>query len=271
MEGTPKRRTVRKRKKNPLVVFWQILCWMTSSFLKAACLLVCLMMISVFFLTGYRYLLHSPHIRLEKVVIRGVEDGLKRELLDMSGLHADMSLLSINTRDLKEKLEKHPWIQSVQVNKRYPHALEIQAVREEPWAVVSMGELFYMNRQGKIFKRVGTSEDLDYPVITGSFDEGEKGVERLEAAAKVLSVLEDGGEAWMREELAEIHLDGPGSVSLYFQSFPAVVRVRVDELGRKIHELSRIVDHLRETNQVHKVTGINLHYRDGAVVSFRRG
>jgi alkyl hydroperoxide reductase subunit AhpC len=50
-----------------------------------------------------------------------------------------------------------------------------------------------------------------------------------------------------------------------------VVRVRVDELGRKIHELSRIVDHLRETNQVHKVTGINLHYRDGAVVSFRRG
>ncbi len=271
MKGTLKKQAVRRKRKNPLVALWQVICWMTSSFLKAACLLVCLMIISVLFLAGYQYLLQSPYIRLERVVIRGVGAHLKRELLDMSGLHADMTLLEVNAGELEERLERHPWVHSVKVNKHYPHTLEVKAAREEPWAVVSMGDLFYMNRRGRIFKRVGPSEGLDYPVITGPFDDVEAGEEKLEVAARVLRVLEVSGEQWMREELAEIHLNGPGNVSLYFQSFPGVVQVGVDELVKKIDELGRIVNHLRETDQVQRVTGINLHYRDGAVVSFRRG
>ena len=45
----------------------------------------------------------------------------------------------------------------------------------------------------------------------------------------------------------------------------------IRQLERKLDELSRGVDHLKETRQVQQVMGINLHYRDGAVVSFRKG
>jgi hypothetical protein len=75
----------------------------------------------------------------------------------------------------------------------------------------------------------------------------------------------------MREEIAEVHLQSGGNVSLYFRSLPAIVEVGARDLERKLDELSRVVDHLKETRQVQQVMGINLHYRDGAVVSFKKG
>ncbi len=265
------KQAAKKRKPHPLATAWQVACWMGSSLIKVSCLLVCLMMISVLFLAGYQFLLHSPYIRLERVEITGVEDTTKRELLEMSGLRADMTLLAVNLRELEQTLEHHPWVKTVKAEKHYPHALRIRAVREEPWAVVSTGGLFYMNREGDVFKEVELSEPVDFPVITGDFDDPTQGERNLELAAHVLGVLERRGKDWMKEEISEVHLRNAGNVSLYFRSLPAIVQVSVPDLEQKIDDLNRVVQHLRETEQVQQVTGINLHYRDGAVVSFRRG
>ena len=265
------KREAEERERHILATVWQVICWTGSSFLKVSCLLVCLMMISVLFLAGYQFLLHSPYIRLERVEISGVENSIKRELLDISGLRSDMTLLAVDLRKLEQNLERHPWVKSVKAEKRYPHALRIEAVREEPWAVVSTGGLFYMNRNGDVFKEVEPAEPVDFPVITGEFDDEEQRDRNLKLAAHVLRVLERRGEDWMKKEISEVHLRNAGNVSLYFRSLPAMVQVSVPDLEKKIDDLNRIVEHLRDTRQVEKVTGINLHYRDGAVVSFRRG
>lgn len=261
----------RNKGRRPLAAAWQVLCWMSSSFLKVACLLVCLMMISVLFLAGYQYMVHSPYIRLERVVISGVEDDIKQELLELSGLRAGISLLEVNLRELRQNLERHPWVRSVDLSKKYPHTLVMKATREKPWAVVSMDGLFYMNREGKVFKEVGVSEPLDYPVITGDLEGEELQENSLRHAAHILDILEGCGKPWMREEISEVHLQNAGNASLYFRSLPAMVQVGARDLERKIDELSQVVDHLRETHQVEQVMGINLHYRDGAVVSFKKG
>jgi cell division septal protein FtsQ len=260
-----------ENKRRFLATIWQVLCWVSSSFIKVTCLIVCLMMISVLFLAGYQYLLHSPYIRLEKVIISGVQDPVRRELLDLSGLSADMTLLAINLDDLKKNMERHPWVRRVEVKKEYPHTIRVKAARERPWAVVSMGGLYYMNRQGELFKEVDISEDVDFPVITGSLLNEEQRAETLRLATHVLKVLESRGEEWMKEEISEIHLRNSGNISLYFRSLPAMVQVGVRDIERKIVDLGKIVAHLRETQKVWEVRRINLHYRDGAVVSFRKG
>lgn len=265
------KRSEKKNRRNPLAAAWQVFCWASSSFLKVASLLVCLMMISVLLLAGYQFLLQSPYIRLEQVIISGVEERIKRELVEISGLRRDMTLLAVNLRELKQNLEQHPWVKSVELEKRYPHTLEVRAKMEEPWALVSSGGLYYMDRQGRVFKEVGLAESVDYPVISGDFDDEEQRKRNLDMAAHVLKVLENSGPVWMREEISEVHFRNTGNISLYFQSLPAMVQVRAEDLERKIDELNRVVEHLRETDQIKRVTGINLHYRDGAVVSFRRG
>lgn len=259
------------RGRRSLAAAWQVLCWMSSSFIKVACLLVCLMMISVLFLAGYHYLVRSPYIRLERVVITGVEDDVKRELLELSGLRSGMSLLEVNLRELRQNLERHPWVRSMDLAKKYPHTLVMKAHREEPRAVVAMDSLFYMNRDGEMFKKVGVSEPVDFPVITGDLGDEERREDALRLAVHILNVLEGSGKPWMREEISEVHLSNAGNVSLYFRSLPAIVEVGARDLEQKIDELSQVVEHLRETRQVQQVLGINLHYRDGAVVSFKKG
>lgn len=265
------KRSGNKGRINPFAAAWQVFCWAGSSFFKVTCLLVCLMMISVLLLAGYQFLLQSPYIRLEQVIISGVEEKLKRELLEISGLRPDMTLLAVNLRELKQNLEQHPWIMSVELQKHYPNTLEVRARKEEPWALVSNHGLYYMNRHGHVFKEVEGAESLDFPVISGDFEDEGQRKRNLDRAAHVLRILEGSGLDWMKKEISEVHYRNTGNVSLYFQSMPAMVQVRARDLERKIDDLNRIVEHLRETDQINRATGINLHYRDGAVISFKRG
>lgn len=271
MNKKSKKQAPSENKRRFFSTIWQVLCWVSSSFIKVTCLIVCLMMISVLFLAGYQYLLHSPYIRLEKVTISGVHDPIRRELLELSGLTSRMTLLAVNLDDLKKNCERHPWVKCVEVKKEYPHTIRISAIKESPWAVVSMGGLFYMNRQGRLFKEVALTEDVDFPVITGAFENEDQREETLRLGAHVLNVLERRGEDWMKEDISEINLRNSGNISLYFRSLPAMIQVGAGDIEKKIVDLGKIVSHLRETQDISNVRSINLHYRDGAVVSFKKG
>ena len=68
------------------------------------------MFISLLFLYLYENLLTSPYIRLERVIVDGVDGKLKHALLKMSELKPDTSLLSVRLDELKQRIEEHPWI-----------------------------------------------------------------------------------------------------------------------------------------------------------------
>ncbi len=262
------RQDVKRKRPRSLSNIWRTTVLFCSYSFKFSCLLGGLVFISLLFLFLYKYLLTSPYIKLEKVIVTGVDGEIKRHLLKISRLSLGTSLLSINQEELQQKMEKHPWVKSVNLEKRLPHTLIIQAEKEKPLAIVVLGELHYMNRRGKIFKKVVQNEDSDFPLITGLSMTGRWREVQLKLAADVLRVLEAEKEPWSLQGLSEVHVKKNGGVSLYFRFIPASIKLNGDELGRKIDELKRLVRHLNETGNIHMVKGINLDYRDGAVVSF---
>ena len=259
----------RKRPKKPsrLLKFTVLL---GTSTLKVSFLLVGLTVVSLLFLSVYQYLLTSPYIRLEQVVIEGVEKDLKHELREMSQLTTDTSLLAIRLNDVKKDLEEHPWIQTVHVERRFPHTLVIQAKKEKPKAMVVTDGLHYMNRWGKIFERVDPTGDVDFPLITGISTTGRAKETQLKLATQILKGLEREKGACSLEELSEIHIEEKGRTSLYFCSLPAaVITLDGTEFDEKIDNLKQLVHHLEETGRIHMVKRINLDYTDGGAVSFR--
>lgn len=264
-----KQQVVRRKKGKRFSSIRRMITLITSSFIKFSFLVVGLVMISLLFLGLYQYLLTSPYIKLEKVIVKGVDEKIECELLEMAQLRFDLSLLAININELKQKLEEHPWIRFVHLEKRFPHTLIIHAQMERPYAVVAMGELYYMDQYGKIFKKVEPNEDIDYPVITGVYADRNDQHGKLKLAAHVLNALKGNQGRLSRADISEIHVKEAGTVSLYFLSIPAVITVKGDELDMKIEELKRVVEHLNSTGRIHMVRGINLDYDDGAVVAFR--
>jgi cell division protein FtsQ len=239
--------------------------------LKLSVLLFILVLVSLLFLYSYEYLLTSPHLMLESVVMEGVGEDMKRELFTMSGLRFDMSLLEISLSGTREKLEKHFWVHSVELEKRFPHTLIVRVEKEIPQAVVVMDTLYYMNGTGQIFKKVDDTDGVDYPVVTGVSSADEMREKQLALAASVIGSLKSGKDPWSYGGLSEVHMTKDDMVCLYFQSLDAAIRLKGQDVTEKMNKLQKVLEHLNRTGRIHMVKAINLNYRDAAAVSFRGG
>ena len=262
---------VRGKKRKGISRIGKVLYLLGSSFVQFTFLLIVLVAISLLFLSLYQYMLRSPYIKLEQIVVTGADGELKRALLKMSRQKHDQSLLAIDLGELKQRFEKHPWIRSVQLEKQFPHTLVIRVQREIPWALVSLKRLSYINRWGEVFKEVDGTDDVDYPVITGIPSKGMERERGIKFAVDALRTLRSGVKSWSMAEISEIHVDVRGTLFVYSRSLPAVIRFRGNTLNHKMKELRKIVEHLNRTGRIHMVKSIDLDFRDGAVVSFRNG
>ena len=243
---------------------------MGSGLLKVFMFLSVLTVISLGFVMLYNYLLNSPYMKLEYLKIRGIDETVKNDLIQMCGLNLDQGLLSLNLESLKRKMEKHPWVRTATVERRFPHTLIVELEKEEPVAVVLLDQLFYMNRRGRLFKSVEPSENMDFPIITGISATNPKQRENLNQTVHVLNVLKMEEDRWSLKNLSEIHLDRKGEISLYFSHMSAVISISQNNLARNMKGLKQVAKHLRESGKINLVTHINLNHVDGAVVSFKK-
>jgi len=251
----------------PLRAVWPLCKGLSKLFLAFSVVIL----VSFSFLYVYHYLLTSPYLKLEDVEISGVDHSLKAELLELGNLRPGKSLLALNLHVLKRKLEKHPWIRSVQLERKFPDTLVIRAEKQEPWAILPINGMQYVSRFGEVFKKIGASENLDLPVITGIGGNGKVSKDSLRRVMKVMEVLHKEKRPWSLGDLAEIHVEGKNELILYFEDLSAQIRLTSADLQRKMTELRRVVEHLKRTGNMAKVRTIDFNYADGAVVSFRKG
>ena len=241
-----------------------------SGVLKVFLFLSVLTAISLTFVTLYNYLLTSPYMKLAHVEIRGVDKDMRNELLQMGGLTLEQGLLSLKLEVLKKEMEKHPWVRTATVERRFPDTLIVEVQKEEPVMLVLLDQFFYMNRQGRLFKPVSRDEEMDFPILTGLSKTDPDQKEKLDQTAHVLNVLKAQEDRWSLQNLSEIHLNKNGGISLYFNHIRAAIRISRNNLARNMEELKQVAKHLSKSGKINLVTQIDLNHVDGAVVSFKR-
>ncbi len=262
--------TPRNRRKVSRLPVSAIIRSIGSGTLKVFVFLSVLTVISLTFVMFYNYLLTSPYMKLENVEILGADEDMKNELLQMCGLTSERGLLSLKLESLKRKIEKHPWVRTATVERRFPHTLIVQVEKQEPVMLVLMDQLFYMNGQGQLFKPVQPHEEMDFPVLTGlSGTETDQG-EKLGRTLHVLSALKGEEGCWSLQNLSEIHLGRNGGISLYFNHIQAAINISWQNPARDMKGLKQVTKHLNESGKIDLVTQIDLNHVDGAVVSFKR-
>lgn len=272
-----KQAAARKKTSRPLSKTGDSKAWgaatsVAAFFIKFSSFAMAVIMISVLFVSIYEYMLTSPYIQIKKIVVTGVEGPVKDELLDRPELAPGSSLLGLNLDKLKRAMEQNRWIQSVQLEKQFPHTLIIHVVQEEPWAVAAMGgDLYYVDRSGEIFAKAEPGRELDYPVITGLHKNARTRREQLRWATHVLRILESQKPPWSFKDISEVHVEDDGNVDLYFNALPVGIQVMAMEMDERMNDLKRLVAYLNQTGRIHMVNEINLNYREGAAVSFKNG
>jgi hypothetical protein len=265
------KQVVKRKKSHRPASVWTAFTRISIFFVRSSCVLIGIVLLSLLFIALYEYLVASPYVKLEQIMVTGVREDLKQDIVNLACSDAGASLLAINLRKLKRKIEHHPWIREVRLEKRFPHTLVVEAEQEQPHAIVALDRLYFMNRRGTLFKEVGPDEPLDYPVVTFDRTKGPLADHHLDLAAHVLDALASDKGPWTLQNLSEVHVKRDGRVSLYFQSLPAVIYARSADLATKMVGLRRVLEDLRRNGRIHLVRTIDLNVKDGAVVSFKKG
>ena len=253
-----------------ILPFFSVFHKVGSGLVKIFLLATVITVISVSFLSLYHYLLSSPYMKLEEVEVKGVDGKVRDELVERCGLNSDLSLLALNLNELKQRMEEHPWVRSVRLERRFPNSLFVQAEKEQPLGVVVLDKLYYVNRRGEVFKEIRPSDGVDFPLITGLDEEGSKRREQLERAVHLMRALESEEEPWSWNQLSEVHLKEDKTVSLYYNYIAAEIKLVWSDFGDKMNRLRRVARHLSQTGHIEQVMHIDLTYGDGVVVSFRK-
>jgi cell division protein FtsQ len=225
--------------------------------------------LSMAFIYGYRFLSVSDYLRLDNIVIAGIKEDLRKELIDISGIKEKESYLSIDTSRLKKNIERHPWIKSVTLRKKFPHTLYINAEREEVSAIVILGgRSYFMDKEGFVFKEVERSDCIDSPAVTGLSMDKIKNGKFLKIAASLLNIIRVEDRLLSLRELSEIHIDNYGAITVYFNKLPLKIFVGKEAFKRKINLLKHIMKNLEDKHQLYRIMSIDLDYCDRAVVAF---
>lgn len=116
---------------------------------------------------AYRWSLHAPTFAITTIRFHGLERATEGDLLKLAGLAFGQNLLSLDVLALERGLRSHPWVKSAKLRRRPPAAVEIEIVEYEPAAVLSLGDLYLVDTDGRPFKRVQTEDALDLPIVTG--------------------------------------------------------------------------------------------------------
>ncbi|MDZ7697364.1 MAG: FtsQ-type POTRA domain-containing protein [Deltaproteobacteria bacterium] len=251
--------------------FWITIRRMGQGILKVTIILAAVTFLSLFFLSGYHYLLKSPHLTLEHVQITGVDPHRQKELMALCGLNTEPNLLAINLKDLKKRIEAHPWIRSARLQRQLPHTLTIDIQRQAPVAILMSDGMYYINAWGEPFKKLSPSDDVDFPVITGISKDMASDGKGLETVVHVMNTLSSERGAWSVENLSEVNIRGDEDMSLYFGHLNAEVRCNGRNFSEKLAGLRRLTTHLKTSGKIDRVNRIDLNYTDGAVVSFESG
>jgi cell division septal protein FtsQ len=235
---------------------------------KVFLVLLVLAGLSLALITGYQFVSSSPIFRLKNIVVAGVDDSLKGELIKISGITESESLFSIDSAGIKSKIESHPWIRSVFLRREFPHTLHIRAENEAPVALALLDILYFVNSRGETFKKVERDDSVDFPVITGLSPGGVDNGEHLKRVVAFLNLLSSGETPLSIDELSEVSVNQRGALTIYVRTFPFKVCLGRENYTRKLDSLQNVIKHLRSTRRLDQVRSIDLNYGDRAIVAF---
>jgi cell division protein FtsQ len=212
-----------------------------------------LLLVSFFLFIGhwvYVHLLGDPFFRVRVVEVEGNQKITKETLLSLTMLEGAPNLFSVNLEEMVERIESHPWIESVTVRKVFPNKILVQIEERKPMAIIQLEELYYIDGKGEIFSPVGDKDEYNYPYLTGltraTLEKDPAEATRLISKALELLRIVDREKIPPLEDISEIHLEKVFGIYCFTKSEGVEVKLGWEDFGEKLKRLSLIWSDLRK-------------------------
>ncbi|KGO35684.1 MAG: FtsQ-type POTRA domain-containing protein [Desulfoprunum sp.] len=234
---------------------------------------------------GWRSIMPAlPIFQLHKVTVIGGSAIKEGALRSQAGLVLYRSnLLRLDTAEVERKIAENPLVSSVRVERDWPSSVIVRVTEHEPFAMVyRLGEkddsgLFYMNRDGKVFIRVGAGMDIDLPVITG-LERVKEEERRRQALTDILGFLrqtQKNNPNLPMQAVSEMHVNDIGELVIFLVEYPFPIFFGRGKAETKYNRLVKVLEVLYKKQekemQISRVEYIRMDYLEDKVLVAQSG
>ncbi|OGP32315.1 MAG: hypothetical protein A2073_02160 [Deltaproteobacteria bacterium GWC2_42_11] len=216
----------------------------------------------------YNELLNAPFLQIKEVNINGVMRVSKGEVLELMGITPGDNIIAVDADEIRERVERHPWIKTVKVGRRMPDKILVEIKERVPFAIINLDALYLIDDGGSVFKRVSIEDDVDLPVISAGISkdelEGDEEVSKLVIGAIDLISLISGKIYFSIDRLSEIKIDPVYGLTLYIMDSGTRIEIGHNNFEEKLNRLDRVINELGNNTQA--VETIDLNYGERVVV-----
>lgn len=167
---------------------------------------------------------------VEDVLVSGNRQTSEIDILQLLGLDGSTGLLGLDIAVARQALADMPWVESVEVRKVYPRAVEVVLRERQAYGIWQHGtELSLIEKSGSVIAPLRDNKFASLPLFVGRDAETAAAAVELEfarfpdIASRVKAFVRVAGRRW------DIHLDNG-----------VVVKLPEDDVGAALAKLSRL-------------------------------
>jgi cell division protein FtsQ len=203
----------------------------------------------------------------------------KEQITALSKVDIHSNLMAIDVVQVKSLLESHPWIARAEVSRDWPNRLLITVKEKNPVALLNRNAgLFYMDNKGRIIAAASSSQELDFPVITGlknyTFNpiDSAQTPEILQDALGLLKLASKNNSILPEQNISEIHITENGEMLLYLLERAFPIYMGADEkISTRYYRLVKVLKDLYKSREFSKVSYIRLDYQKDTILVGKAG
>jgi len=217
---------------------------LSGDFFTAMTLLSMAVFLSVLFIYVYNVMMSSPYFQIKEISVRGLKELTEKDILASANIKPQQNLLAVNKNSIIRRVCSNHWVETVYVGKELPGKLVLDFRERIPLALVKRGGDFYlMDVKGHVFKRLGGSDEVDLPVITGAATgEATRSPLLLSALGLIQRISKSPAYAHLGT-ISEIHIDSVFGLALVSDN-GLYLKLGTDDFENKLRKLKAILTDL---------------------------
>lgn len=243
-----------------------------GKFLGAVLLVGCFLVV---LFAGYKSFACSSVFFASNLSVNGCSRLDKMKILTMGGVDIHTNLLALRPLKVREKIEKHPWVNRVEVVRELPNTLTITVKEYKPVAMINLQNgLYYIDEKGTPFVKVMPGDDYDFPVITGLESKRVSDKIQSKPLAETLQFLKyaaKGDSILPKQNISEAKITEGEKIIVFLVDRPFPIYLGRGKMRDKYHRLAMVLNKLYKNEVFEETSFIRVDYAGNKVLVGKSG
>jgi cell division protein FtsQ len=209
-------------------------------------LLLAIAALSSLMIYSFSVLISRPYFEIKEISVRGLKELTEKDVLASAEIKPAQNLLAINIDAVIRRVAANQWVKNVYIGRELPNKLVLEVQERSPLVLVKQGSDFYlMDGEGFVFKKLGKSDQVDLPVLTGFNVQDKTKTPLFLSMLDLLKTISSSSHYAYLGTISEIHIDDVFGLSL-ISGTGLYVKLGIGGFESKLKKLTLVLADLEQ-------------------------